>query len=166
MYDFENIQGKKMMKKILTGTLLLSTLALNVWAYDAEKAKEFDKFYAHFTQKACAHSKLYIDGEETMKMIRDKKKFTFLDVRTQGELSVVGINMPNTLEIPVEELFDEKNLNRLPKDELIVVVCYSGTRALMVTASLKMIGFKNVRVMKGGIVGLAKGNSVKNAPLK
>jgi len=29
-----------------------------------------------------------------------------------------------------------------------------------------MLGFKNTRVMKGGIVGLAEGNTPKNAPLK
>ena len=99
-------------------------------------------------------------------MMREKKKFTFLDIRTPGELAVVGVKAPNTLEIPVEHLFEEKNLNRLPKDELLVVVCYSGTRAIAAVISLKMLGFTNTRVMKGGIVGLAKGNSVKNAPLK
>ena len=155
-----------MIKKIVTGTLLVSTLALNAFAYDANKAKDFDKFYSNFTQQACAKSKLYIDGEETMKMMREKKKFTFLDIRTPGELAVVGVKAPNTLEIPVEHLFEEKNLNRLPKDELLVVVCYSGTRAIAAVISLKMLGFTNTRVMKGGIVGLAKGNSVKNAPLK
>jgi rhodanese-related sulfurtransferase len=155
-----------MIKKIVTGMLLVSTLALNAFAYDVNKAKEFDKFYSNFTQQACAKSKLYIDGEETIKMMHEKKKFTFLDIRTQGELAVVGLKSPNTLEIPVEHLFEEKNLNKLPKDELLIVVCYSGTRAVMAVASLKMIGFTNTRVMKGGIVGLAKGNSVKNAPLK
>ena len=155
-----------MMKKIVTATALVSALAINVFAYDTAKAKEFDAFYSHFTQKACAESKLYIDGEETMKMIREEKKFTFLDVRTPGELAIVGIKAPNTLEIPVEHLFEENNLNRLPKDELIVIVCYSGSRAVMVAASLKMLGFKNTRVMKGGIVGLAQGDTVKNAPIK
>lgn len=155
-----------MMKKVLASTLLLSALAMSAFAYDTAKAEDFDKFYSNFTQKACAQSKLYIDGEEMMKMMREQKKFTFLDVRTPGELAVVGIKMPNTLEIPVEHLFEEKNLNRLPKDELVVIVCYSGTRAVMVAASLKMLGFTKTRVMKGGIVGLAKGNSVKNAPVK
>lgn len=155
-----------MIRKFASAALLVSTMAVNVIAYDANKAKEFDKFYSNFTQKACAQSKLYIDGEETMKLIQEKKKFTFLDVRTEGELSVVGIKTPNTLEIPVEHLFEEANLDKLPKEELIVIVCYSGSRAVMVAASLKMIGFKNVRVMKGGIVGLAQGNSVKNAPIK
>lgn len=154
------------MKKVLASTLLLSALAMSAFAYDTAKAEDFDKFYSNFTQKACAQSKLYIDGEEMMKMMREQKKFTFLDVRTPGELAVVGIKMPNTLEIPVEHLFEEKNLNRLPKDELVVIVCYSGTRAVMVAASLKMLGFTKTRVMKGGIVGLAKGNSVKNAPVK
>lgn len=155
-----------MIKKIVTVTALVSTLAINAFAYDAAKAKEFDAFYSNFTQKACAESKLYIDGEETMKMIREEKKFTFLDVRTPGELAIVGIKAPNTLEIPVEHLFEEKNLNKLPTDELIVIVCYSGSRAVMVAGSLKMLGFKNTRVMKGGIVGLAQGNTVKNAPIR
>ncbi len=155
-----------MIKKIITGILFLTTLAVNVSAYDVKKAEEFDKFFSGFTQQACAKSEFYIDGEETMKMMRDKKKFTFLDIRTPGELAVVGVKAPNTLEIPIEHLFEAKNLDRLPKDELLVVVCYSGTRAIAATTSLKMLGFKNTRVMKFGIMGLAKGNSVKNAPLK
>ena len=155
-----------MIKKIITGILFLSTLAVNVSAYDTNKAKDFDKFYSNYTQKACAKSKLYIDGEEMMKMIRDKNKFTFLDIRTKGETSVVGVKASNLLEIPIEHLFEAKNLDRLPKDELLVLVCYSGTRAIAATISLKMLGFTNTRVMKFGIMGLAKANSVKNAPLK
>ena len=79
---------------------------------------------------------------------------------------MVGVKAPNALEIPIEHLFEAKNLDRLPKDELLIVVCYSGTRAIAAVVSLKMLGFTNTRVMKGGIVGLAKANSVKNAPLK
>ncbi len=155
-----------MIKKIITGALLVSTLTLNAIAYDSDKAKDFDKYYSHFTQQACAKSKFYIDGEEMMKMIRDKSKFTFLDIRTKGETGVVGVKAANLLEIPIEHLFEAKNLDSLPKDELLVVVCYSGTRAIAAATSLKMLGFTNTRVMKFGIMGLAKANSVKNAPLK
>ena len=155
-----------MIKKIVMGMLFVSTLTLNAYAYDANKAKDFDTFYSHFTQQACAKSELYIDGEEAMKMMREKKKFTFLDIRTEGETSVVGVTASNTLKIPLEHLFEAKNLDKLPKDELMVVVCYSGTRAVAATISLKMLGFKNTRVMKFGIMGLAKGGSVKNVPLK
>ena len=155
-----------MIKKILTGTLLISTLTVNAMAYDATKAEGFDKFFSHVTQKHCADSKLMIDADEVMKMLREKKKFTFLDIRTEGEMAVLGLKTKNTLEIPLQHLFEKKNLDRLPKDKLLVLVCHSGTRATMVVASLKMIGFKKVRIMKGGMVGIAKGDNPKNAPIK
>ncbi len=155
-----------MIKKIVTGTLLVSTLAINALAYDSAKAEGFDKFFSHVTQKHCADSKLFMDADEAMKMLREKKKFTFLDIRTEGEMAVLGLKTPNTLEIPLQHLFEKKNLEKLPKDELIVLVCHSGTRATMVVASLKMIGLKKVRIMKGGMVGIAKGDNPKNAPIK
>jgi len=155
-----------MIKKIIISAITVSALAVNVSAYDSVKAEGFNKFFSHVTQKHCANSKLAIESDEAMKMLRDKKPFTFLDIRTEGEMAVLGLKTPNTLEIPLQHLFEKKNLERLPKDELIVLVCHSGTRATMVVASLKMIGFKKVRIMRGGMVALAKGDSPKNAPLK
>ena len=38
-----------MIKKIITGTLLVSALTVNALAYDTNKAKEFDKFYSNYT---------------------------------------------------------------------------------------------------------------------
>ena len=155
-----------MIKRLLTGTLLVSTLAINALAYDSAKAEGFNKFFSHVTQKHCADSKLMIDGDEAMKMLREKKPFIFLDIRTEGEMAVLGLKTSNTLEIPLQHLFEKKNLDRLPTDKLIVLVCHSGTRATMVVASLKMLGYKKVRIMHGGMVALAKGNNPKNAPLK
>jgi rhodanese-related sulfurtransferase len=155
-----------MIKKVWLGMLLFSITAGNVLAFDANKAEEFNAFYSHMTQKACADSKLAIDSDEVMQMLREEKKFTFLDIRTEGEMAVLGLKTPNTLAIPLQHLFEKESLEKLPKDELIVVVCHSGTRATMAVASLKMLGFKNTRVMKGGIVALAQGDTPKNAPLK
>lgn len=155
-----------MIKKIIISAITLSALAVNVSAYDSVKAEGFNKFFSHVTQKHCANSKLAIESDEAMKMLREKKPFTFLDIRTEGEMAVLGLKTPNTLEIPLQHLFEKKNLDKLPKDELIVLVCHSGTRATMVVASLKMIGFKKIRVMRGGMVALAKGDNPKNAPLK
>ena len=155
-----------MIKKIIISAITVSTLAVNVSAYDSVKAEGFNKFFSHVTQKHCANSKLAIESDEAMKMLREKKPFTFLDIRTEGEMAVLGLKTKNTLEIPLQHLFEKKNLERLPTDELIVLVCHSGTRATMVVASLKMIGFKKIRVMRGGMVALAKGDNPKNAPLK
>ena len=155
-----------MIKKIIISAITVSALAVNVSAYDSVKAEGYNKFFSHVTQKHCADSKLFMDADEAMKMLREKKKFTFLDIRTEGEMAVLGLKTPNTLEIPLAHLFEKKNLDRLPKDELIVLVCHSGTRTTMVVASLKMIGFKKIRIIKGGMVGLAKGDNPKNAPLR
>ena len=155
-----------MIKKIASVVLLSGILSTNVFGYDEVKAATFDKAFSHVTQKNAAHSKLMIDSDEVFKMLREKKKFVFLDIRTPGEMAVLGLKTKNTLEIPLEHLFEKKNLDKLPTDKPIIIVCHSGSRAKMTVMSLKMIGFKNTRVMKNGMVGLAKGDNPKNAPLK
>jgi len=155
-----------MLKRISLLSLLVFTL--NVSAYDEALAAKMDKTFSNVTQAKIIKSKGkgVIENKELFKMLREKKKFTFLDVRTEGEMAVLGLKTKNTLEIPLEHLFEKKNLDRLPKDELIVLVCHSGSREKKAIMSLKMLGFKNVRLMKGGLVGLAQGNTAKNAPLK
>lgn len=144
-----------MKNKILIGALCASTLTVSLFSFDVEKAKKFDQFYSNFTPKALASSKADISATETMQMIREKKKFTFLDIRTRAEMDIIGVTAPNTIEIEMEHLFEEKSLNALPKDELIVVVCHSGSRAMVAATSLNMLGFTNIRVLKGGMKSFA-----------
>ncbi len=154
------------MKKLLTTTLIVASLAVSSFAYDAQKAKAFDKFYSNFTQKACASSKLFIDADETMKILRENTKVTLLDIRTRGEHAVVSIGLKNSIYIPLQELFKTKNLDKLPSDHTIILVCHSGTRATLAAIGLKQVGIKNTRVLKGGMVALADANNPKNAPLR
>lgn len=154
------------MKKIVTSTLATALLSLSAYAYDIDKASSMEKFYSSFTQKACADSKLFITAEETMKMLREDKKFTLLDIRTQGEHSVISISANNSIYIPIKDLFKKENLDKLPTDKTIVVVCHSGTRATLAAIGLKQVGIKNTRVLKGGLVALANANDPKNAPIK
>ncbi len=155
-----------MIRKIASGVVLTGILSSNVLAYDTAKAEAFNKVFSHVTQEHAAKSKLMIDSDEALKMLREKKKFVFLDIRTPGEMAVLGLKTDNRLEIPLEHLFEKKNLDRLPTDRPIIIVCHSGSRAKMAIMNLKMIGFKNTRVMKNGMVGLAQGDNPKNAPLK
>ncbi len=151
---------------------LLSTLAaallLNTsgFAYDADQAKKFEAFYSHFTQKACADSTLFITAEETLKMVRDGEAHLLLDIRTDGEASVIALSGKDALHIPLQHLFEKENLNKLPTDRPILIVCHSGTRAVMAAMSLKIAGIPNVRVVKGGLAAMAVENNPKNAPLK
>ena len=86
-----------------------------------------------------------------------------LDIRTRNEFGVLGITLPETLLIPANEVFHPENLDRIPEDRNVVVVCQSGTRAVAVGTGLRHIGFHNVYVLKGGIMALAKYLSPKTA---
>lgn len=149
-------------------SLFLASLSIasSLWAYDATKAAQFDGFYSHMTQKACANSTLFVEADDVMKLLREDKPVTLLDVRTDAEASVVALSTPAAIHIPIERLFEKASLDRLPADRPIMIVCHSGTRAVMAAISLKMIGIKNVQVVKGGMIGMAEADNTKNAPLK
>ena len=151
---------------MIVSALLATSLGFSAHAYDQTQAESFNNFYSKLTQQACANSTLFIDGEETMKMIRDNASMLLLDVRTDGEASVLALTSPNSLHIPLATLFQKANLDRLPVDRPIIIVCHSGTRATMAAMALKQLGFKQARVLKGGMIALAEANNPKNAPLK
>lgn len=153
------------MNRLIT-FLTVTSLSVSAMAYDHTQAKKFDKFYSHMTQKNLAASKLTVSPEKVMKMLRQNKEFVLLDVRTPGEMNVVSTVTSNTLQIPLENLFQEKNLNKLPTDKPIIIICHSGARELLAAMNLKQLGFKNIQIVKGGIAALAVANSVKNAPMK
>lgn len=155
-----------MKKPLLLSLLAGMALSTGTFAYDAEKAKQLEHFYSHMTQKACADSKLFLKAEDVMKMFREKKPFVLLDVRTKGENAIVSISSENAMHIPVESVFKAENLDKLPTDRPVIVVCHSGTRATMAVMGLKQVGFKNIQVLKGGFVALADATNTKNAPLK
>ena len=154
------------MKKIATLSLGALLLGTTLFAYDSAKAEGFNKFYSHLTHKACANSKLFIDGNTVMKMYKEQKEFLLIDVRTDGEAGIVALSAKNALHIPIAKLFQKENLDKIPTDKPVIVVCHSGVRATMAVVGLKQLGFKNVQVLKGGIVALAKSDNPKNAPMK
>ena len=154
------------MKKIFLTSLSLAVLSTYASAYDNTKAANLENFYAHMTQKACADSKLFMKAGDVMKMLRDKKTFALLDVRTDGEANIVALSGENAMHISLDKLFKKENLDKLPTDKPIVIVCHSGTRATLAAIGLKRIGFKKVHVLKGGLIALAKADNPKNAPLK
>ena len=148
-------------KKI--GVALLTLLwSANLSAYDADLAKKINETFSQYSLKYLNNSKMLIDADSTMKMLKKKEDFVLLDIRTPDETGVVGLRTKNTLEIPFDLLFKKENLDRLPTDKPIVIVCHSGSRALQAATSLEMIGFKNAKVLYGGIIALAKSDSTQN----
>ena len=61
-------------------------------------------------------------------------------------------------------LFRKENLDRLPKEGKIVVICHSGNRAAGAAALLKAVGFKDVQYINGGLISLVTNLTPKTVP--
>jgi len=89
-----------------------------------------------------------VSSEQVHRMLEQEEDFVFLDVRSQGEYDQVRLQ-GSTL-IPLGALRDR--LGELPEDKRIVTFCKISLRGYAAALILKAAGFKDVRVMDGGIV--------------
>lgn len=81
-----------------------------------------------------------------------------LDVRTPGEIEENGV-IPGTTAITLREL--GQNLNHIPTDQPVIVVCAAGWRAGIATSALRMLGYDNVLGYRAGAPGWeAEGNEL------
>ncbi len=144
---------KKALLALVIGSVMLSGTALS---YDKELAKRFDAMFSQMTPEVLKQRPCQITVKQLLEMIKKGEDFVLLDVRTPAEQAIVGPRWKNTLYIPMHELFKEENLNKLPKDKKIVVVCHTGDRAAAVVTALRALGFNNAYQLKGGNVELAK----------
>lgn len=143
----------KLVRRIVL--LLVVTMATSAHAYDREMAAKIQPVAANLSHEGLAKGGCKISPEALVKLLAEnKEKVTLLDVRTPAEAKVVGLTYSNTLAIPLDQLFKDENLKRLPSDGKIVVVCHSGNRAAGSTALLSAIGFRNVVYVNGGLIGL------------
>lgn len=154
------------MKFSTLAMLLAATLASNVaLAYDAKLAAQFDQYVAPMTQEGLATGATGgIPPAKFLEALKAGKKVTVLDIRTPNEAAIYGITLPNTLRIPMNEVFKPENLKKLPSDGMIVVVCTSGVRSPMTHVMLQSIGFKNSKYLHTGTKGLAEVVDPHTAP--
>ncbi|SFM78322.1 rhodanese-like domain-containing protein [Thermodesulforhabdus norvegica] len=149
------MREKHLSKISILMVCFLSALSAYTYAFDTELAKKFYGMFSQMTPEVVAQKPCQITPARVLEMIKAREPFLFLDIRTPQETGIVGLTYPDTLRIPMNELFREDNLGRLPKDRKIVVVCHSGTRAAPVAMALKMLGF-DAYLLKGGLPALAR----------
>lgn len=109
-----------------------------------------------------------IKPDAFLEKVKKHEPLVALDIRTPAETGVFSATLPGTLVIPVNELFTETNLARIPTDKNVIVICKSGTRATAAGTALRHIGFENVYVLKGGFKALIgyMGSKEANMPFK
>jgi rhodanese-related sulfurtransferase len=142
---------------------LLLFLSSAAWSYDTELAKGYEKLFAPVAGAKAGKALHLVPPSAFIKDIKAGKEFVVIDVRTPAEADVFTMSLPNSLIVPASELFHSKNLDRIPKDKPIMVVCQSGVRSAAVGTALRHIGFENVYILKGGFQALSSYYGPKEA---
>jgi rhodanese-related sulfurtransferase len=91
---------------------------------------------------------LMLRTEDFLQLIQNSEA-VFVDIRAKFETDVWNMNFG--LKIPLDELPD--NIDRLPKDKLIVCGCPKSDRSIFAVAYLSSIGIKSA-YLKEGMLGL------------
>jgi glyoxylase-like metal-dependent hydrolase (beta-lactamase superfamily II) len=153
---------EKIMPKIpKTAKIVLISEPENLSVEVAQMMKEFglDAYYLDggFSswngEKSQGRTTEVIEPENLLKNL---DRFLLLDVRNVDEFSEYQI--PWSINIPLEDLFDEKAMKKIPKDKEIVTICPHGNRAMIASFALAREGISS-KTLSGG---LTKWNQVLN----
>jgi len=144
------------MRKYVIGVLVAILFAGPAFAYDETLAKTYEQFFASFEERQVPKALHLIPPEKLVEAIKKGEDIVLLDVRTRQEQSIVGVTFPNTLSLPMNEVFRPENLAKIPTDKKVIVTCKSGVRCTVIGLALRNIGFENVFATKGGLMGLMK----------
>lgn len=90
-----------------------------------------------------------IKAPDVQKMIDNKTDFFGVDIRANADYAKG--HLPGFINIPFAEV--GKNLDKFPKDKLIVVQCYTGQTASQTVGVLRMLGY-NAKNLHFGFQGV------------
>ncbi len=89
----------------------------------------------------------HVDKKALEELLKEKKKYQFVDVRTSDEFNSHKIK--GFKNMPLQSL--RNNLEKLSKDQPVILMCASGSRSMNAARVLKKAGFENLMNVKGGI---------------
>ncbi|MGI1806083.1 rhodanese-like domain-containing protein [Exiguobacterium sp. TDN 0502] len=87
-----------------------------------------------------------VSTTELKPLLNDRQRF-YLDVRTPAEFK--GNHIKGFKNIPLQTL--NSQLNQIPKDKEVLVICQSGMRSKQAVKVLKKAGYSNVTEVRGGM---------------
>ena len=159
-----------MINKVFAVVFMAAAFSLSnpTWSYEEAAAVNYGGMFSSAKGALVGKQIHLMPAEKFVDKIKMYKPLVVLDIRTPAETGIIGMTFPGTLNIPLNELFTKANLNSLPTDRPVVVVCQSGIRATAVGTALRHVGFKNVYILKGGMKALIGylGPKEANKPLK
>ncbi len=95
-----------------------------------------------------------INSDELHQLLSSDTAMTMLDVREPEELEKDGY-LEKALNIPIREL-PESSQVPADKEKLIVIICRSSSRSAYAALYLRGLGYKNVKILEGGMLDWLK----------
>lgn len=89
----------------------------------------------------------HIDQTRLNELLKDKKNYRFIDVRTPGEYNSSKIK--GFKNIPVQSI--QGKLNDFSPNDKVVLLCATGARSMKAARILSKAGIKNLYNVKGGL---------------
>jgi len=120
-------------------------------------AKNADEFLSLMTREVQKKGDIRISAKTLVKKMVKGEKLTLVDIRTPEEQALTRVT--GSLSIQMTDIM--KNLDRIPTDGTVVIICHSSPRAIIVTTALRILGYNNVYALKGGIMAIANLNAKK-----
>jgi rhodanese-related sulfurtransferase len=148
---------------LMAGLASLVSLGAAASGYDAALAASYAELFAPAVAAQTGKALHLVKPEQLVKDLQAGEEIIALDVRTRNESDLLRVTLPGSMQVPINEVFLAKNLDRIPHDKTVIVVCKSGTRATAVGTALRHVGFKNVYVLKGGMMALSAHLNANNA---
>jgi rhodanese-related sulfurtransferase len=151
------------MKRLIAVLVLGALVVPPALAYDEALAKNYELFFSTFEENQVPKAMHLIPPDKLVAAIKAGEELVLVDVRTEAEQSIVGLTYPNSLKMPMNEVFKPENLAQIPTDKKVVLTCQSGVRCTVIATALRNIGFDNVYATKGGLAALIQYLSAKTA---
>ena len=138
-------------------TVFALSLCMSPFArsYDVELARSYERLFSDVSGAEAGKAMHFLSPEAFINDLHQGKEYVAIDVRTPAEAQLFTLSLPNSLAIPTSEVFIPEQLQRIPVDKPVVIICKSGARATAVGTALRHVGFDNVFILKGGFQGLA-----------
>ncbi|KAF1081260.1 MAG: hypothetical protein GQF41_2528 [Candidatus Rifleibacterium amylolyticum] len=130
-------------------------IATGSYAYDDSIARKYEKMFDNIKGEEVGKALNIVSPEAFVEEYKSGKQFFAVDIRTPAETSIFTLSLPDSMKIPLDQLFKKENLKKLPTDKQIILVCSSGMRSAAVLMALRDVGFSNVSVLKGGFKELS-----------
>jgi glyoxylase-like metal-dependent hydrolase (beta-lactamase superfamily II)/rhodanese-related sulfurtransferase len=92
-----------------------------------------------------------VESDSLWKEMQDSKDDLFLlDVRDADEFS--DFKIPGSVNMPLQDIFKEENISKIPTNKKIVTICPHGNRSMVATFALAKNGIES-RTLAGGLAG-------------